>query len=82
MATEDAPALEFEKVHVVPLGRAEAYRLEGEAISLGDPDSWIFVFELLFVYICGSAEVEYIGKELQYLFVPKTFVASEFLEER
>ena len=64
MATE-APVLEFEKVHVVSLGRAEAYRPEGEAISLGDPDSWTFVFELLFVYICGSAEVEYIGEELQ-----------------
>ena len=65
MATEDAPALEFEKVHVVlPLGHAEAYRPEGEAISLGDPDSWMFVFELLFVYISSSAEVEYIGEEL------------------
>mmetsp|Transcript_56696 Transcript_56696/g.169372 ORF Transcript_56696/g.169372 Transcript_56696/m.169372 type:complete len:253 (+) Transcript_56696:324-1082(+) len=43
VTAERAATDEFEQVHIISLGGAEAQRPEGEALRLGDPDARVFV---------------------------------------
>jgi len=55
MAAQNAAALEFEQVDVVPLADAEAQRTEGQAVGLRYPHAGIFL--LFFVIVISTSSV-------------------------
>ena len=55
MAAQNAAALEFQQIDVVPLTDAEAQRTEGQTVGLGHPYAGIFL--LLFAIVAATASV-------------------------